>query len=95
LLPSAAAELRAAAAAAAAAATHPAGAVDLGAMWIHEAGPGNAVYDLTKQLGINISQPHNYQSASLYNPDGSPGAFLNYAVRSNVSQWPRGSECCR
>jgi hypothetical protein len=31
------------AAAAAAAATHPAGAVDLGAMWIHEAGAGNAV----------------------------------------------------
>jgi hypothetical protein len=25
-------------------------------MWIHEAGPGNAVYDLTQQLGINISQ---------------------------------------
>jgi hypothetical protein len=58
-----------------------AGAVDLGAMWIHEAGPGNAVYDLTRRLGINISQPHNYRSASLFNPDGTPGSLMNYVVR--------------
>jgi hypothetical protein len=49
-------------------------------MWIHEAAPGNAVYDLARRLGINISQPHNYRSASLFNPDGSVGSPLNYAV---------------
>lgn len=58
----------------------PPGAVDLGAMWIHEAAPGNAVYDLAQQLSINMSQRHNYNSASLFNPDGSVASTMLYLV---------------
>ena len=58
-----------------------AGAVDLGAMWIHEAGPGNAVYDLAERLGVNISKQQDYSSAGLFNPDGSVTNIMLYMVR--------------
>lgn len=49
-------------------------------MWIHEAAPGNAVYDLSQQLNINISRQHDYNSASLFDPDGSTANTPLYLV---------------
>jgi hypothetical protein len=58
----------------------PPGPVDLGAMWLHEAGEGNALYSLAKkQLNIPMSDTLQYMGGTSFNVDGSKadlGLFL-------------------
>ncbi|KAF8055338.1 lysine-specific histone demethylase [Scenedesmus sp. PABB004] len=58
------------------------GAVDLGAMWIHDAGPGNALWELARELRVNLSAPQDYSSADLVLPDGRRASLPLYAVRA-------------
>lgn len=43
-----------------------------GAMWIHDAVPGNALYDLAMELGLPLSPRINYNSIAQYTPEGLP-----------------------
>jgi hypothetical protein len=56
------------------------GAVDLGAMWIHEANPSNPLYKLVKDdLKIPISEKLDYMTTQGFKVDGQPeetGTFL-------------------
>ncbi|KAI8110878.1 hypothetical protein M9434_004452 [Picochlorum sp. BPE23] len=42
------------------------GAVDAGAMWIHDAQEGNELYDFAKEKGEKISRLQNYNSGTVY-----------------------------
>ena len=57
-----------------------AGAVDLGAMWIHEAGPSNPLYPLVQQYGLNVTQLVNYNSGAVYNEQGNRSSLFPYVV---------------
>ncbi|KAI8468969.1 MAG: amine oxidase [Monoraphidium minutum] len=46
--------------------------VDLGAMWVHGARPGNPLYDMAGPLGLNVSRKQNYNSGAIFVP-GSGG----------------------
>lgn len=58
----------------------PGGAVDLGAMWIHEGEPGNPLYDLAADgLGLCLSPRQNYNSFAIRGAGGGRGDVLSYA----------------
>lgn len=48
----------------------PAGNVDLGAMWIHEAEGGNPLFDMAKNRSEPLSRLQNYNSGTIYQTSG-------------------------
>jgi len=66
--------------------TYPSGAVDLGAMWIHEATPANPLYQLAKDsLNITLSPVVQYNAGQLFGPDGKSINAAFYAVSAAAS----------
>lgn len=52
----------------------PYGRLDTGAMWIHDGLPGQALYDLAVDLGVELSPPEDYFSAATFTADGHPSS---------------------
>lgn len=47
------------------------GPVDTGAMWIHDSKEGNPLFDFAIENGEKVSRLQDYNSGSVYTPDGS------------------------
>ncbi|KAL4419167.1 hypothetical protein ABPG77_004890 [Micractinium sp. CCAP 211/92] len=67
----------------------PGGTVDAGAMWVHEALPGNALLDLILKLGLPTSRRQDYSSLQTFNSstgDRIPRGFYTQAYSSYFTQ---------
>ena len=69
--------------------------IDLGAMWIHGGGPGNALYDLSVKLQIPLSDQENYNAVTTHSSAGpvvgAPGRFaylVSAPMKSCLSAGP-------
>ncbi|PSC69507.1 amine oxidase [Micractinium conductrix] len=58
----------------------PGGVVDLGAFWIHEGVPGNALYDRATELGLELSGRQDYSSQSIYRDSGAPVSRAEFSA---------------